>query len=62
MFRRRALIVSIVAASDRSAILARLMSLPGVLVLLVIVAAFGLLGAAVFWLALKDEHNRGRQD
>jgi hypothetical protein len=38
------------------------MSLPGVLVLLVIVAAFGVLGAAVFWLALKDEHNRGRQD
>jgi uncharacterized membrane protein len=36
----------------------RLMSLPGVLVLLVIVAAF----AAVFWFALKDEHNRGRQN
>ena len=39
-----------------------LMSLTGFVVLLVIVAAFGVLGAAVFWLALKDEDNRGRQD
>jgi len=38
------------------------MSLPGIVVLLVIVAAFGPLGASVFWLALKDEDNRGRQD
>ena len=38
------------------------MSLTGLVVLLFIVAAFGVLGAAVFWLALKDEDNRGRQD
>jgi predicted outer membrane lipoprotein len=28
----------------------------------IIVAAFGVLGAAAFWFALMDEHNRGRQD
>jgi hypothetical protein len=39
-----------------------LMSLTGLVVLLFIVAAFGVLGAAVFWLALKNEDNRGRQD
>ena len=60
MFRRRVLIVSMLR--PRVGLQAALMSLPGVLVLLVIVAAFGVLGAAVFWFALKDEHNRGRQD